>query len=824
MVKKIPKTGLFVLVCLLPTIIFGFFSSPIIQPKNRFWHATTAAQNQMMYMVNDMLPSSNKTADQITPQELKNVLSKPSNVEDFTVVILPVSSKNQVLGYLNFLILETSKLNGNYQTKFADAKSYQSDDDISELNTYGFNSLTPKKTNVFATAKFNNLSNWIKALKYQIQWKKDEQIKEYIQNTNAPLTSQAVWLNLIENNSLPPLNGEANKPKTIINVEKVANLNGTMVNGLYKITLNFQNTDAKMWADNQVPSNVIRFFGGFEQTKLEVLGGDLKNQSVSKENVFRFVSGAKVNDSTQAKTTNNIGVAASGSLMLKQISPSEFIAPFSNNNNDVVNVFANNMWLTNQSDKLLNLIYGNLKFAFVSTSASEYQEPNMQPQVSNETDFYNKIVTQNKIYNIDFTPNDQDGSLRLVIYYVGWDVYTGKLAPLQAVYLFPADSFLRDQTGNLNFFISWKKDSELVNLNYSFEVINEYYRNRMNAEYVRLFTNRFLNASPDVLALQREVVINYADNNGRENDITHDWESIVRSDSLKITLTFKNFHNKSDFRIENVFKFQGYQYEQNNSLKIDWKSNAEYFANNPSFKDMIATDVVKTLLPISNPTANEAQKNTLPFNVLQNNYEVTYLPDNAQGTIMVYIRAKTGDNKEVNNFLYQQMYIGFKKDEAVGNRLFTFTFLPQIDVDPNLLKIPLSQVTSKDVFDYYLNKIDLFKNQVITSDKVKIITHDTLDDPYISVEVVIDNFNQSVVGITPSQQTFFTKIRGFSHSNTKDQNQINPQENLTAVLSITLTTFFSLFFGIFLFSLVIIRSSIRKFKLFNKKKYDKKEK
>lgn len=799
---------------------------------------TTQNQNSTTYSVNNAPTSTNKYANEITEDELQSVLTPKDATVNFSVIILPVTENNLNNGSLDFLIYEKLNKGSSYQTDFAIAKNSnneekngngaQSDNTIDSqiLNKYkDSNNQHPTQQNVFSTLKFPNLANWILKKQYSLKWKSNSDIENFIKNKQTPgLTVNDVWYNIVDNSSLPPLKQTSGKsiskrdatktPETEIIIKQVDNLPGTQNKplgdvGLYRVEVKLDNVVSQKDDNQNNNIDLVRFLGGFNtqsgtrQTFKLVGNSSLDNVTISKNDVFN--SG----DST-----------ANSGTKLKELTASEFASP-NGGTQELIKILTQNDGLNNSGQKILTLSYGNL-------SNIEFNKPDNTNTLTEDNGVItnptvDQIQKSLKVTNINPVPNDSDGSLQLVVYYDVFDVYTGTIQNEVTTYSFPAGTFKVNPNANKDLFVNWKTSDSLENMNYSYEVVNEYYKNKDNKEFARIFSNRFLDTTDAVKAMDRTVDINYGKSNGTDSG-----GMLTASDdnTVKVTLTFQNWGSTGQsFTISNTFTLKGYRYGENSNgntddaLTFNWKSNSTLFSENQQYSELTPSTVALDLV-----SKNDAN-NTLLYskfilgdstsNSLSRQVEISVKPDDIAGTMMVYVMKKDNNNSTVvkpNNHIYQQMFVGFKTANNSSD-VTSFSFIPQSDVSNELLGIPLTSVTKEDVMNLYIKNIDLFKDKTLTEDNVEIIP--VINDngqSYLRVNVTIPLYNQSTPGITTQKQTFYTIITGFSTIIANNDTKFNPPKDLTAIISISSSVTICVCLGVTLIGLLTKRAGIKTYK------------
>lgn len=760
---------------------------------------------------------TNKYANEITNQELKSVLVAPQDVKSFTVVILPVTEKNINEGNVDFLVYEQNN-GGSYSTTFANAGDKQSENykngSEKTLSVYKDSSNNSAKfENVFNTSKFNELNSWLKKKQLSIKWKTNDEIESYIKNkTTEGLTEQDVYMNLLDTSSMPPLKasnaGNDSQPYTEIKIENVTSYNNNQNDsfgevGLYKITINLKNTNTAKQKDstNTQVTESIKYLGGFlnngKRDEIKLVG----NTNISN------ISLKELEDNPNKTYFNSKDTIASPNTKLNELTPSEFVSP-EGGKSKLIEVLTQNVGLNNDGNKILSLSYG-------TKTNIELNKQNGTSQIDDKKD----ITSEFKITNIDTIPNDSNGSLQLIIYYKVFDVFSGEVKDKITTFNFPENTFRVNPNVDGTLFVNWKTSEALPNMNYSYEVVNEYYKNKDNNEFLRIFSNQFLDTTDYVKNLPRKVEINYGVIPGTANS-NGSFET-SNDKTVKVTLTFENWGITGDsFTISHIFELKGYKYgessgQENDSLTFQWKSSNEVLKENSTFSEIQPTSIALDLIAEGSGPNNTSMFSTFATGEAAKSLtEVTFEPNDSEGTMMVYFRKKNTNGESIiesKTHVYQQLFVGFKKVNT-DKGVTSFAWIPQDMVDPKLLAIPLNQITKQDVFDLYLSKIDLFANRVLTDNDVQIKPEINANgESTLLVQVTIPTYDQSVPGINASKQTFVTRIKGFSSTTSVNDTVFNPPKDYTALISISSAISISVILGTILCGLLIKRGRIRSF-------------
>lgn len=824
-------------------------------------NSSTTNQTKAAFSVKTPTTILNKTADKVLNSDIEAILTPSSAITNFSVVILPITQKNINEGYVNFLVFETYQTNENYKTELADASSskdsnssssnYQSDDtiDSATLNKYANSSSSSvSATNVFSTKKITSLSSvgdnkepWITPEKYTLSWASDDYLKQYITNKTTDLTIEDVWNNFFsENNYLPPLKNTSTDSKdsstnsdqyTDIKVTKV-NIDGTDSSsntGIYKVVVSIYNTTKDSWTSEPTtstssssPYTITKYFGGFLKSD-----GTRDNISINIEqsigswtipNLSTFYYGS----SETNKTVNSLAA-------------SEFINPVGGTS-ALISMFDSGTGLKKLSSETTSTPI--ITYKFNGNTYNFYNSTNNNSSNDSGTNSSNGIlgeIQKNnqkiKITNIQAIPDDSTGSLKLIFYYNGYSIYSDSVVPQIYTYTYPAGTFAVSSNPDQNSIFTWKNVNTLSDdgLSTSYDIVNEFNKNKDNTEFVRLFTNQFLDASSDILDMPRTAIITYGTNTSeiKEPSIspsTNDYSSDTSSTSICIQLTFNNWSKQEKSKtFVTSYTFPNYKYTYNStsnstddSLTLSWKTSSDVIKENPSYAATSPSEIVYNLLSNSN-ILNSYTKFFTGTSLNSSQLAVSYLPDNTNGTILVYVSRRTDQNSgssdsstsQLNAHVYSQLFVGFKKSASSGG-IMSYSWLPQDDVSLELLSIPLSRVTKADVMKYYLDNISLFKDRTLTEDDVEIIPD--INSSSLTVKVTIDDFNKDDTSLTSSNKTFLTKITGFVSSTHTNDTVFSPPKNLTAVISVSAATLISVTLGIVLCGMLIRRARIRDFK------------
>ncbi|MDE5949523.1 MAG: hypothetical protein K2G54_01460 [Malacoplasma sp.] len=827
---------------------------------------TQQTQTAANFTVNSAQEPLNKKADQVLNSDIENVLSPSSTITSWSAVILPVNEQNINKGYVNFLIYQTYYDGSKNVTTFADATksttgntgnaNYKTTDTIDSavLESYkGDATSVPTDNNVFSTARINNLSNWITAEKYNLVWNSEDSIKEYVLNsTLTTLSAEDIWNNFFNKNTLPPLidsNESSNVPYTKINVSAVdGNGNSTTNNiGLYKVEIIFNNTSKSDWLSNGFPEEstggsdapndtdkreitITKYIGGF-------LGADgtRKTIEINMEQNFR----------SWIISDNSLFDGVSGNnQQVSTLTPSQFVSPFGGTS-ALIGLFDSGIGLkenasSTDSKPILTYSYNGQSFRFYNSSVTGTGDTSdgITGGILQEIKNLNSSLM---ITNIEPIPNDQDGSLQLIITYNEFSIFTGHIVSSTYEANLPAATFAINENPTNNLILSWKTADVLSNygLTASSDIVNEFNKNKyigdpsstnkdensVNNEFVRLFTNHFINTTSTINSMNRKATILYGkpstnapmdavpESNTSYNETTGNYEASSGIDNKTITvrLEFENWNGSGETKVfQQSFTLPYYKYEatgnQNDVLSITWKTNDAVINENPSFPNTIPSNVAYNLVT-SAAVSPYTSFITSVIGENENNLSINLLPDDVNGTLTVFLSKKTDNTTNPNNYIYSQFFTGFAKSQSTTG-VVSFSWLPQDNVSSDLLSIPLNRVTKQDVVDYYLSNIGMFQDGTLSLNNIQITP--ILSDSSLLVQVNVPIFNQEDENTT--NRVFATRITGFISNYFENETRFDPPKNLTAVISVSVATTVSVTLGVVLLSLLLRRARIRNFK------------
>ncbi|MDE5767372.1 MAG: hypothetical protein K2H56_02370 [Malacoplasma sp.] len=826
--------------------------------------STTTQQTQSVanFNVNSSQEPLNKKANQVLNSDLENVLTPSSAITSWSVVILPVNEQNINKGYVNFLIYQTYYDGSKNVTTFADATkstagntgstNYKTDDNINQtiLNNYkGDATSSPTANNVFSTRKINNLNGWITAEKYEFVWNSEDSIKEYVLNsTSTNLSPEDVWNNFFNKNNLPPLQddgNQTNEPYTKITIT-VVDANGTNTNnniGLYKVEIVFANTSKSDWLSNNFPEEsqggstssntekkdvtITKYIGGF-------LGADgtRKTIEVNMEQNFR---------SWIISDTSLFNGVSQDNQQVSTLTPSQFVSPLGGTSS-LISLFDSGIGLkesatSTESKPILTYSYSDQSFRFYNSSVTGIGtvSDGITGGILQEIKNNNSSLM---ITNIEPIPNDQDGSLQLIITYNEFSIFTGHIVSATYEASLPAATFAINENQTNNLILSWKTADVLSSYGFtaSSDVVNEFNKNKytgdpsstnkdetkVNSEFVRLFTNQFINTTSSINSMNRKATILYgtpsttspmepvSESNTSYNETTGNYEpsSGIDNKTITVRLEFENWNGLGEPKVfQQSFTLPYYKYENSSDvLSITWKTNDAVITENPSFPNTIPSSVAYNLVT-SAATSPYTSFITSVIGENESNLSINLLPDDINGTLTIFLSKKTDNTTNPNNYIYSQFFTGFAKSQSTTG-VVSFSWLPQDEVSSDLLSIPLNRITKQDVVDYYLSNIGMFQDGTLSLNNIQITP--ILSDSSLLVQVNVPIFNQEDENI--NNRVFATRITGFISNYFENDTRFDPPKNLTAVISVSVATTISVTLGVVLLSLLLRRARIRNFK------------
>lgn len=727
-------------------------------------------------------PFEPKTPEEFTNEDIKLFVKVSSgSASNWYVVKEEVTQDDMVKGVVRFRVYQNVRqTDGTYQK--------------TPIKLTTNNNGTSTSVDVWSTEPYTDVSKYIVKNAYRLIWAPGNELVEFFQSTQLTandLTKEIVLNNLISRESSLPSNDQITVEFADISTEATSY-------GTKKVIVKYTDVDKKQKTSEKI-------FRGFKTTN-----------GLSNEMTLNFTT-ENISDWTITDRSVFNGALEPGQNKISDLTASEFVSVIDNTDP------------TNQK-ALLEMLNKGKYIGNKPIAKIQYMGLDLD-----NTDFNNKTgltASDHYIQEVRTIPNDVDGSLELLYTFVGINIYTGEKELQEAKQTFPAGTFKVNQDANKILQFSWYAQEALMPLGGSLDMVNSAKKNSDNPDFLRFLSNQFFAGTQDTYDKERTVEIDF-ENGSTLNDATGNYEPTVSNeDSIRITLTFDSWNGafytdtdgtvKQGFKTSKVFKLEGYNVENNT---VNFKTQAEFIASNPTYVYTSPSSIVMEIKEAENP--NDPTINTKQaafFTLGENNtfkHEVSYLPNNRDGTISItvsFYEEIGGNNSRNYKGSYFRIFSGMKKTPE-NSDILEFTWIPSTGINPELLSIPIDEVTKTDVIDYYLINIPMFANKTLNENNVDIKVE---GDSTLKVDVTIFNFDQANPNITPSEQKFFTKISGFASTKyTSDANIIPPQD-LTALISIPIATIITCILVFVLVSMVSKRARIRRFKRESKPKKTKK--
>lgn len=681
-------------------------------------------------------------------------------------------------------------------------------------------------TDEWTTEGKTQLSNYILSSLYKFEWASDSELTKLFSsgNISTDVLNNKTWVlnNLVSSNSILP-----SEDKITVNTETVGT-DGDQY-GVKKVKINFDNTQDSDWSGNQKPdiTSLERIIRGFTpvgaNTNEMTLQFDTNGLA---DKTFTQLDGT---DSTKYTIFDNTGATKVGDL-----TASQFVSPIDNTNP------------TNQSVLLDMLTKGiGLEGSSGIVSIQYMGKKTTDADFDTSTGLSNGNTTY-KITKVRTIPNDTEGSLRLIYTFDCLDIYTNKTVEKTVIQDLPAGTFKTSTDSNKVLEFSWKTDNAVTAIGGTYDIVNNFMSNQTDETYVRLLSNKFFNGTTDAYQQPRTVTIAYGSGN-KYNDATKKWEpsGSTNDTTLKVTIVFDEWSGasytdtdetvKKGFKAERTFDLAAsgvanspgsYKIENND---VVWKTNAEFLVQNPEFAYKTPTTIVNDVKTKNSTDDNRTYDLSVFFTTPNNNtinyddLEVSLIPNNEEGSIEVtvwFYEKVTNGATTTKNYLgcYFMIYTGMQK--SVGNAdALEFSWISSTEISPELLAIPIDEVTKTDIMEYYLKKIPMFANNLLTENNV---TFEIIGDSTIRIDVTISSFDQANPLVETVDQKFYTTISGFTSSKYKNTAELIAPEDLTAVISLPIAATITCVLSVVLIAMISKRARIRKFKNTNPNKTIKK--
>lgn len=726
-----------------------------------------------------------KTPNQVTNDDIKGLITAtPATGSTVTinVTVLPVTQSNIVKGYVNFIVAEVSvNSNGDVTNSYATPPTGKNTNDT-DFSASGISVSTSK---IWSTQSFDGL---IQASKYNYAWVDDTDIANYLKNfKGTTLTANDVWLNMLDhtNNNMPPLKDDSmtNEPSTVITVN-----NTDSTYGIWSINVKSENTQNDQFVDSSNGMQLDRIVRGVAPT--DSSGAQMVLESNS-------------NIGTKTISDSSLFDGAENNSNVSTLTASQFVSP-SGGNSALINMFTKGTGIGDEP--IVDLAYAGKKYK-IDGSGETTNGVTITDSSSTTSIEANKLT----VSAINTIPNDNNGSLQVILTYTTLDVYSNSYVSTSSTLSWPAGTFKTNPNANKDFTFSWKNQNDISQLGTSYDIVNSFKKNQANTIFTKVFSNQFFDGTNDSYVQDRDVNIDYV--GGSTVDAGGNYISSSSNSQITITLTFKGLSGftyteggQSMEGLRTTATFQLNAYQINSGLTIAWNTNANLFTANPTFNELTPSDVSQRVMA---GTLQDSAFYTLATQ--SGTVQTSYYPDNKNGALTVYVSQIVINGSSVTRNLYTQIYTGFKATDS-DNQIVEYSWLPQDQVSESLLTIPLDQVTKSDVINLYLKNIGLFENLTLNDSNVTIIPVTNSGINYLNIQVYLPMWNQSSTGITRGDQVFYTNLYGFSQTQEVNSTKFNPPKDYTALISVSASSVICVSLASVLIAFISRRARIRKFK------------
>lgn len=726
-----------------------------------------------------------KTPSQVTNDDIKGLITATpatNSTVTINVTILPITQSNIVKGYVNFVVTEVSvDSSGNVTNSYATPPSGKQTNDTD----FSASGVTVPKNKIWST---QSLTGLIQASKYNYAWNTDTDIANYLKNFKGnTLTASDVWLNMLDhtNNNMPPLKDDSSSSSDPYTEITVSNTDSTY--GIWSITVSSQNTQDDQFI-NTTNKQLTRIVRGVAAT----------NPSGS-----QMVLESNSNIGTKTISDPSLFDGATSNSNVSSLTASQFVSP-SGGNSALIDMFTKGTGIGNEP--IVELAYAGNKYKIDGSGTTNNGVTTTDDSSATAIEATKLVVSA-----INTIPNDNNGSLQVILTYTTLDVYSNSYISTSSTLSWPAGTFKTNPNANKDFTFSWKNQNDISQLGTSYDIVNSFKKNSTNNIFTKVFSNQFFNGTNDSYVQDRDVNIDYV--GGSTVDAGGNYISSSSNAQITITLTFKglsgftytdNGQSMEGLRTSATFQLNAYQI--NTGLTIAWNTNANLFTANPTFNELTPSDVSQRVMA---GTLQDSAFYTLATQ--SGTIQTSYYPDNKNGALTVYVNQIVTSGNSVTRNLYTQIYTGFKATDS-DNQIVEYSWLPQDQVSESLLTIPLDQVTKSDVINLYLKNIDLFENLTLNDSNVTIIPVTNSGINYLNIQVYLPMWNQSTTGITKGDQVFYTNLYGFSQTQEVNSTKFNPPKDYTALISVTASSVICVSLASVLIALISRRARIRKFK------------
>lgn len=767
-----------------------------------------------------------KFASEATNDDIKSILV-PSKAygANYYVKLLPVTTQMENQGYVNFVIKQvvtnfTDGVNNGVSTTtvFVKPTNGSASSDYSENQT--IDNETVEKDAIWTT---KSISGLFLQKKYNFKWNSDEEIGKFLKSTEkTTLTSEDILSNFVSQaDSTDILPSDTNgtfsqneitstslnvNEKESSDVDKISSDDAKKY-GIGLVTINFEKSankslSASDWVSGSIPTNTKRIVRG-------LVGGDGSKHTMDL-NVTSSISTFKntVLDLKKIKESNPNFVypmaASDDTAKISDFTPTELV-----NATNLTSLLTTTDYIKNDSSNTTTLpaIYltymdknqfTNLNLPFQGTGLSfqtnvAYVDANNNPILNDDgtqkTTGSKSVNTVVGIRNVQANANDIDGTLELKITYDYYDVYnnvivTGYVVPITITGL------KTNPDADKNLYFQWKSDNDLLESS-SADFLNAYQQNINNEAYLQDLSNTLFFGSDDTYKKARKFVAEKVDNNSKQ---------------VKVTITFDSFGGEW-YTNESGQKVSGKKFTHTFTFSSDTSNSNVKFNSQSSVESSISN--WKYLTPeklINNISNGTIDKNIFFTSSLstRSTTNILFVPNYTNDGIIVTVN--DGNNYTSTSFT------GLKQGQS-DSYIYNFSFsVNSNDEDyQKLLKIPLEEITKKDVLDLYLSKLEIFKSgfDLITEDNITISPN--VANGSLTITLNLPQFDPNNENAT---RTFTTTIQGLTSQVIVDNNSYIAPLNLTIPLSAVFAGLITI--GLSVALIIIIRKRV---KLSKAKKY-----
>lgn len=745
----------------------------------------TETATTFTFKANANIPwAGTKFANEVTPEDLVLALQPAVAGASYFVTIEPISATDLQNGTVRFKLYQNLRTFTNGIQTAITQQLIQ--------NT----SATP------ASDIWSTPTNLVKSQKYQFGWKSDKEIGEFISTSNkkfSELTKEDIYNNLLDSTlNLPPFSS--------VNVnfsDLASSTNSRGTYGVGNVNVTFTGINNSDWASGTAPTGTTKVLRGVltNANTREVMGMQFSADNISTRAL-----------SQPGLTEYSVFLMNTASGTFGDLFASQFLSANNGSNQTLIDIMTKGLYSTNTSP----------------LASLSYMGKNI-----NDADFFSvtgldktALETKLKIESIEPSINDAVGSLSLIYNFTYYDIFTNEVLSGTALQNFANGSFKVNPDAGKNLIFEWKANEmvagsdSFAGIGTSFDVVNNYYVNKDNEEYLIDLSNQFFTGSTDTYTKSRKVTIDYL-GGGTIDALTNTYvPTVLNQKSIVVTITFDtwngNIYTDADgnkqygFTASKTFTLKEYNYVGLET--ITWTSQSSLFNQYPFLNTISPSDVAyEVSRSIGTGETRfidkEAFYSISGFNDTTDSMSVIFYPNDATGVIEIRIYVQQNNLAVGSQRVYSQFFSGFKK--VTNSTTVEFGWVPQSQVSGQLLNQNIEDVSIQNVIDFYLINIPLFKDSVLSADNVS-IEIDPNNSSRLLVYVTIPLFNQDQVN--PGTQTFVTSISGFGRVESSNVADFTAPDNYTVLISVLLVSVIAVTTGVVLLTLLIKQFSVRRVK------------